>query len=264
MKHQSVAIITGASRGIGAATAIAFAQRGYHLALVARDADGLAKVCAQASAMGVQATALPGDLQDLTFVESIVQKTRERWGQIDVLVNNAAWREIITMRDIGLESWEQTLRICLTAPAFLARWTAQHMEKQRSGVIINVSSIMAERAAGISPAYVACKGALNSLTFELASLYGPSGIRVVGISPGAIDTEMSRDLDKTLPPANDPTLSEDMIMLRRWGTPAEIAQAIVWAASEDASYLTGTTITLDGGLLHHHFPHSLRKQSAPE
>lgn len=259
-KDQSVAIVTGASRGIGAATAIALAERRYHLTLVARDEKELERVGNQAISMGVDVLMLPGDLGDLNFVQSISQKTSQRWGQIDVLVNNAAWREITTMRDISLESWEKTLRVCLTAPAFLSRWAAEYMEQRGSGVIINVSSIMAERAAGICPAYIACKGAINSLTFELASLYGPGGIRVVGISPGAIDTEMSRDLDKTLPPANDPTLKEDMIMLRRWGKPEEVAKTIAWIASEDASYLTGTTVVLDGGLLHQHFPHSLRRQ----
>ena len=98
------------------------------------------------------------------------------------------------MREITLESWEKkTLRVCLTAPAFMARWAAEHMEPRRSGVIINISSIMSWQAAGIAPAYIACKGAIDSLTYELASLYGPSGIRVVAINPGAIDTEMSRD-----------------------------------------------------------------------
>lgn len=264
MKNQSIAIVTGASRGIGAATAIVLAQRGYHLTLVARDQECLADIGKKVMSMGVEVMSLPGDLSDLSFVESIAQKVWQRWGKIDVLVNNAAWREITTMRDITIESWERTLRVCLTAPAFLARWVAQYMEQRRSGVIVNVSSIMAERAAGICPAYIASKGAMNSLTFELASLYGPHGIRVVGISPGAIDTEMSRDLDKTMSPPNDPTLKEDMIMLRRWGTPEEVAKAIAWVSADDASYLTGTTLVLDGGLLHQHFPHSLRSQDVSD
>src|SRR5581483_4657180 len=115
----------------------------------------------------------------------------------------------------------------------LARWAAEHMEPRRSGVIINISSIMSWQAAGIAPAYIACKGAIDSLTYELASLYGPSGIRVVAINPGAIDTEMSRDYrDDSGQSVTDEirAFSEDMIMARRWGKPEEIARVIAFVA----------------------------------
>ncbi len=266
MSEQPVAIITGAARGIGAATAIALAQRGYRLALVDCDSTLLEAACTQAREFNVEVMPIVGDLVDLSFVESIVETTTQRWKQIDVLVNNAAWREIATMRTISIESWEKTLRIGLTSPAFLARWVAQRMEPRRSGAIVNISSIMSKQTAGFSPAYVASKGGMDSLTYELASLYGSSGIRVIGISPGAIDTDLSRNLAAKPQPNDDPVrdFSEDMIMLKRWGKPQEIANAVAWAVSSEASYLTGTNLVIDGGWLHQHFPHSLRQQQFPK
>jgi len=189
------------------------------VALVARDAAALAKVQSAIEQLGRKALVIAGDLADMTFVESIVRRTIERLGQVDVLINNAAWREMTTMRRIGLESWERTLRICLTAPAFLARWAAESMLEQRQGVIVNVSSMMSRQAAGTSPAYVACKAAIESLTYELAALYGPAGIRVVTVSPGAIDTELSNDyVDEAGEnvTAKLRSYSEDMISLGRF------------------------------------------------
>ena len=266
MASAPIAIVTGASRGIGAATALELARRGYGVTLVARDPDALAEATRAVQQCGADALTLAGDLADLQFAESVVGTTMERWGRIDVLVNNAAWREVATMRTLSIESWERTVRICLTTPAFMARWTAVHMEARGSGVIVNISSMMSQAASGFSPAYVACKGAMDSLTYELAALYGPAGIRVVAVNPGAIDTAMSRGLSEDDVQADEDVrrFSEDMIMLRRWGTSEEIARAIAWVASEEASYLTGTTITLDGGWLHHHFPHSLKKKQFPD
>ncbi len=262
MADKPVAIVTGASRGIGAATAKELGRRGYHVAVVARGAEGLGAVADQIRQAGSDALVCRGDLSDLEFAESAVRQTVRRWNRLDVLVNNAAWRELVTMRAISLESWEKTLRVCLTAPAFLARWAAEVMEPQGRGVIINVSSIQSVRSGGISPAYTAAKGALDALTYELASLYGPSGIRVVAVNPGAIDTELSGDY--TDAEGEDLTQrlrewSEDHIPLGRWGTAEEIARTIAVLAGDDARYITGTTIVADGGWIHAHLPHSLRR-----
>ena len=268
MTDIPVALVTGASRGIGAAAALEFARQGHRVALVGRDVEQLADTARQVEACGSEALILAGDLADLTFAESCVSQVVARWGRIDVLVNNAAWREVVTMRTISVESWERTIRVCLTTPAFLARWAAEDMQRRNAGVIINVSSMMSRQAAGICPAYIACKGAMDSLTCELASLYGPVGVRVLAINPGAIDTDMSRDFPTSDPAAHpvDPVrqFSEDMIMLRRWGTPEEIGRVIAWMASDSASYLTGTTVLVDGGWQHQHFPHSLKHQQFPK
>lgn len=256
-----VALITGAAGGIGAATADEFARRGYHLALVDVRESELAAVVKRVESHGVVVLPLAGDLSDLEFVESAVRSTIDKMGRIDALVNNAAWRETISMREITPASWEKTLRICLTAPAFLARWAAEDMLRRGSGVIVNVSSMMSRHAAGVAPAYVASKGALDSLTYELASLYGGGGVRVVAVNPGAIDTPLSRDFRaSTDSESEDPIrqFSQSMIPLGRWGQPEEVARLIAWVASDEASYITGATLLVDGGWRHSHFPRELR------
>jgi 3-oxoacyl-[acyl-carrier protein] reductase len=170
-----------------------------------------------------------------------------------------AARELKTMREMTPAEWDRTIRVCLTSPAFMARWAAEEMEWHGGGVIVNVGSMMSRQAHGVSAAYVSCKGAMESLTYDLAALYGPAGIRVVTIAPGAIDTAMSSTLTNT--PAADGRsedsireFSESMAMLGRWGRPEEVAKTVAWIASDEASYLTGTTLVLDGGWSRMHMP----------
>ena len=240
--------------------------RGCSLALIDCDREALDRAVAQVQALGSDALGIVGDLADLAFAEQAVRDAVAHFGRVDVLVNNAAWRELVTMRDISVESWERTLRIGLTTPAFLARWVAREMEARQRGVIVNVGSMMSHQAAGFAPAYIASKGALEALTYDLAALYGPKNIRVVAISPGAIDTALSRDYEMPAD-GNEQALraySENMSMLGRWGTPQEVARAVAWIASDQASYLTGTTVVLDGGWSRHHLPGDLKKRLFPE
>lgn len=254
-----MALVTGASAGIGTAVAEEFAHRGHAVGIVGRDAARLDEVRRRIESAGGRVLALAGDLGDLDFAESVVRKVAAAFGRLDVLVNNAAARELKTMREMTPAEWDRTIRVCLTSPAFMARWAAEEMEKQGGGVIVNVGSMMSRQAHGVSAAYVSCKGAMESLTYDLAALYGPVGIRVVTIAPGAIDTAMSSTL--TNAPTNDGhtedpirEFSESMAMLGRWGRPEEVAKAVAWIASDEASYLTGTTLVLDGGWSRMHMP----------
>lgn len=268
MNERPVALVTGASRGIGAATAEELAKRGYNVTVLARTGSDLAQTAKRVEAVGGKALVQCGDLADLEFAEAAVAATISEFGRIDALINNAAWRDITTMRDISIASWEKTVRISLTAPAFLAKWAAADMEKRgQGGVIINVSSIQSQRVSGFSPAYVACKGALDSLTRELATVYGPKGIRVVALNPGAIDTEMSGDYET----ADGQSITEqlrthsyDMIPLRRWGLAQEMATTIAMLVSDDASYITGTTIVADGGYEVNLNPYQLKHLMFPD
>jgi 3-oxoacyl-[acyl-carrier protein] reductase len=263
---RPVALVTGAARGIGRATAVELARRGYDVALVDIRKDEVEQAAADAARLGGETLVLPVDLADLDAARDAIDRTAAKWPRLDLLVNNAAWRELTTMRQITPDSWDQTLRICLTAPAFLARWAAEVMERRGRGVILNVSSIMAASAAGTSPAYIAAKGGLEALTYELAALYGRAGIRVVGVAPGAVDTDMSRDQrdqDGASVTAELRAWTEDLIPAGRWASPEDIARAIAMIASDDAGYLAGTIVTVDGGLLRSFLPHSLKRRIDP-
>ena len=269
MNSNKVAIITGASAGIGRAVSVKFAREKYNLTLVARSARELIELAAQLEHdYGIECIACAGDLNDKEFLRSITDKTNARWGTVDVLVNNAAWRSIESMRSISLEIWEQTLAVCLTAPAFLAKWSAEIMEKNNTkGAIINVSSVMSERAGGISPAYIAAKGAIESLTNELAVTYGRSGIRVVCVRPGNIETNMSSDYTDPKGQNISKALGEhitDLTPLSRAGQPEEIAEAVYWLSADHASFISGTTLTIDGGFSHNFNAYSIKQLQFPK
>lgn len=263
MTTRPVAFVTGAARGIGRAISLELAERGYDVALLDVLEKELAQVAAEVSALGTRTLLHLVDLADVDAAQRAVRETSSQWGRLDVLVNNAAWRELLTLRDVSLESWDRTLRICLTTPAFLARAAAETMEAQGRGVVINISSINSYMTTGLAPAYTAAKAGLNGLTADLASLLGPCGIRVVGICPGAIDTELSRDFTDAEGNAVTQdlrTYEEDITPLGRWGYPEEIAKAVAWLASDEASFVTGTLLTADGGWTSNALPQSVRRR----
>ena len=264
---RPVVFVTGASQGIGAATAEEFARRGHDVLLLARNKENLEAVAERAKHAGAETLVCAGDLTDLDFAERAVRQCIDCFGRVDVLVNNAAWRDLDTLRTISLESWERTIRIGVTAPAFLAKWCAPNMEQRGKGVIINVSSVQSEMVSGFSPAYMVAKGALDSLSMELGVLYGPKGIRTVGLNLGAIDTAMSGDYKSEEGENLSDGIrkwSEDMIPLRRWGTPEEIARCIAMFASDDASYINGSNVLVEGGWHHNLSPYSIKRQLFPD
>src|SRR5665647_836228 len=152
MENKKVVIITGAAGGIGLATAKKFAENNFCIVLSDINSDGLNKAV-EILEKKYQADCLAchGNLEDISYIENIVKQTIAKWGHIDVLINNAAWRTIETMRTISLQNWEKALRVNLTAPAFLTKYVARAMEENKiPGVIINISSVMSQRAGGNS------------------------------------------------------------------------------------------------------------------
>jgi 3-oxoacyl-[acyl-carrier protein] reductase len=264
MENKRVALVTGAAQGIGAAVAMELSGQNYQLALLDRDARELEKVGEKIRAAGGRALALPVDLSDLERTEAAVERTARELGGLDVLVNNAAWRKVETMRETELATWRQTLEVCPTAPAFLAKWAAAVMERKGAGVIINVCSIRSEVPDGRAAAYAAAKGGLESLTYDLAALYGPRGIRVVAFSPGAIDTTLSHDLAEGEAARQVVADCIDRAPLGRLGRPEEMARAIAFLASDAASFITGTTLVADGGLTRNGTGLRLKQLAVPE
>ncbi len=263
-----VVIITGAGGGIGRAASLAFAKAGFRVALTDVDETALKKTGELLAADGAVSLLYPGDLASFDFLQALTDRVVEQWGRVDVLVNNAAWRTIGSLRTIRPEDWNRTLGICLTAPVFLSRAVAAVMEQLRTpGVIINVSSVMAERPAGTSPAYIAAKGALESLTKELAVTYGRSGIRVVAVAPGYIETRLSQDyVDDEGRNVSDQLIQNlvDYVPLGRGGLAGEVADAVVWLSSGGASYITGTTLVIDGGFRPNFSTYSEKRLQFPD
>ena len=267
MNNKPVVVVTGAAKGIGEQTARRFAQEGFRLTLVDIDKEMLDTLAAEMNSSGTENLTCLGDLYDQTFAQSVILQTVEKWNRIDILVNNAAWATKETMHTISLDTWDRTLRVCLTTPAFLAKWAAEYMENQGKGVIVNISSIMSQSAGGYSPAYVCCKGGIESLTYELADLYGPKGIRVVGIKPGAIETVSGQDYKGPKGEDISPALLNhihDRVPLGRSGNPKEVANAIYWLSSDEASYIHGTTLTVDGGIDHNFTGYSIKGLMFPD
>lgn len=263
MSEKPVAFLTGAARGIGAATARELASRGYRLALLDLLGEELAAVARLCRELGSETLTFAVDLADLDAAQAAISQTVRQFGRLDLLVNNAAWRAVQTLRETDLATWEKTLRISLTAPAFLAKWAAEAMERQGSGVIVNISSIRSQHSDGTAAAYVAVKGALDALTYELAALYGPRGIRVVTVNPGAIDTQLSADLGPADAMRKLVADCLDRTPLGRFGRPEEIARTIAWLASDEASFVTGTTIVVDGGLSHNAYGLRVKRLTKP-
>ncbi|MBZ4191394.1 SDR family NAD(P)-dependent oxidoreductase [Niabella beijingensis] len=263
-----VVLLTGAAGGIGRAAAIKFAREGFALALVDWDGDGLQETAACIRVYGRELVLFSGDLQDMGFIQEVVTTCMLKWGQIDVLVNNAAWRSIETLNTITLENWEKTIRINLTAPAFLSRTVVNALiPSGKSCVIINVSSIMAGQAGGYAPAYTVCKGALESLTYELAVLYGSRGIRVVAVRPGNVNTSLSNDYTDEQEQNISAEIGReinDRTPLGRPAAPGEIADLIFLISTPAASYLTGTTVTVDGGLSRNFSSYAVKKRLKPD
>ena len=267
MIKKSVIILTGAAGGIGTAMALRFAKEGYALALVDIDKKAILNLTKALGQLQAEFLVLEGDLGNPDFLRAIIDQTFQQWGRIDVLINNAAWRTRETLRTISLTDWEKTIQICLTAPAFLTRFAAQVMEENIiEGVVINISSIQSAFAGGGSPAYTACKGAIESLTYESAVLYGPKGIRVVAINPGNICTGLSDDFSDAKANNISNVFNEDIngkTPLKRAGKAEEIANVAYWLSTKDASFITGTTILVDGGFSHNFNAYSLKQLQFP-
>ncbi len=243
-----VAIITGASRGIGRAMAQVFAQAGAKVALLARTAGQLEEIAAQV-ATNYQLPisnflALPANVADEAQVNAAVQKVIETWGRVDILINNAGLISLGPLTQVGPADWQRILDANLTGAYFLCRAVAPGMMAQKSGRIINIASITAQTggvSAGIH--YSASKGGLLALTKTLARDLAPYNITVNAIAPGQIDA----DPNLLTPEARQRII--EMVPLGRLGEPEEIAYAALFLASPMAAYITGATIDVNGGIM---------------
>jgi len=238
-----VALVTGASQGIGRATSVALAGAGAKVAVAARTADKLASLVAEIEAAGGEALAVPMDVADAAQVKAGFQQTLAKFGKLDILVNNAAiTRDTLALR-MKLEDWDAVLRTNLTGAHLCIQQALGAMLKQRSGRIINLSSVVAETGNAGQANYVASKAGLIGLTRAIAIEVASRNITVNAVAPGFIETLMTEPLSQELKDK-----MKAMIPLGRFGRDQEIAAAIVFLASDEAGYITGQVLGVNGGL----------------
>ncbi len=236
-------IITGSDSGIGKAVAVAFAREGADVLVSYLDEGEDARSTVELiEAEGRRAIPVAGDLQDERHCRRLVERARDEFGRIDILVNNAAWQEPREkIEEIATDEWEQTLRTNLTAPFWLCREALPFMEAGAS--IINVSSIQATQPSPSLLAYATTKGALVTYSKALSAMLGPRGIRVNVVAPGPIWTPL---IPSTFSEEKVETFGSD-VPLGRAGQPEEVAPSFVFLASDDSSYMSGQCLHPNGG-----------------
>lgn len=243
-----VALITGASRGIGRSIALAFAEAGAKLAVSSRNKrpPELEKVAEQVHAMGGEALVIPAHVGKKAEVQKLVQGTLQAFGRIDVLVNNAGANPILSsMVDLEEEAFDKVLEVNLKGAFLMSKAVAKEMIKQGGGRIINISSVSGLRArADQTGAYCISKAALNMMTQVMARELAPHNILVNAIAPGSIKTEFSR-VNWTDPDRQAQRIRE--IELKRFGEPEEVVGLALFLATEASSFVTGEIIRVDGG-----------------
>lgn len=236
-------LITGASRGIGAAAATAFAEKGYRLIITCSKSQEqlLALKSSLEERFHTEILASVGDIADYSYVEALFAQITARFGGIDVLVNNAGISHIGLLGDMSIEEWNHIVSTNLTSVFSTSKLAIPYMVHQKSGKIINISSVWGNVGASCEVAYSACKGGMNAFTKALAKELAPSNIQVNAVACGVIDTQMNACFSE-----EERRELEEEIPAGRFGSPAEAASLILQLASGN-DYLTGQIITLDGG-----------------
>lgn len=250
MKLQGkVVIITGATDGIGKATALKFASEGAKVMMVGRDEAKGRSAEAEVKRYG-DAVYLKADVSDSSQVKRIIEETVRRHGRIDVLVNNAAVCPAGTAVTTSEEMWDQIIDINLKGVFLCCKYAIPHMQKNGGGVIVNIGSINSLMAMENEAAYDASKGGVLMLTKAIAVDFAKSNIRANCILPGAVESTM---LEGSLNASSDPAKAREWITqrhpVRRTGKPQEIAEVALFLATDAPSFMTGATIPVDGGIL---------------
>ncbi len=238
------AIVTGASRGIGAAIAHRLCEAGANVVVCSRSADAVGAVANTLAAKGHTVHAMAANISQKADVESLIKETTAQFSQIDILVNNAGiTRDTLLMR-LKDEDWHAVLQTNLTGTMYCTRAVLRPMIRQKSGRIINISSVVGLAGNAGQVNYAAAKAGIIGLTKATAKEVGARGITVNAVAPGFITTDMTAQISEQ----HQKQLLE-MIPLREFGHPEDVADAVCFLASDAARYITGQTLQVDGGMV---------------
>ncbi len=253
--RDQVAMVTGAGSGNGKAIALRLAREGATLVLTDIVETGLQAVRDEVLALGRPCLAVVSDVADLASTEAVIRRSVERFGRLDVLVNNAGRLRISPFPDSTPEDWDHIMSVNARGLYFAMQAAARVMREQRSGRIINIASIAGIEAKTLSPPYAASKGAVITMTKAAARAMARFQVTVNAVAPGLIDTPFNERIDhelgvkRGLPPGEFIRQRGQDIPLGRIGTPDDVAGVVAFLASPDAAYITGETVIVAGGWL---------------
>lgn len=239
---DKVAIISGGAVGLGRAISLGFGQEGSVVYICDIDLEEAAKTAGEISSRGGQAIALKVDVSHRQEIESAVDEVIKREQKIDILVNNVGWTDTLPFLDTDEKRWHRVIDMNLICTMNFCHIVIPHMINKKYGRIVNIASIAGRQARPLAVAYGAAKAGVISITKSLAVIMAPHNIRVNCVAPGAMDTPLLKELS---PEHWQPIL--DQVALKRPAQPQEIAEAVLFLASDAASYVIGQTLTVDGG-----------------
>ena len=240
--ERKVVLITGATSGIGEGTAKAFAKEGACVVLVGRNKDKGSKIEQEIVSAGGEALFIPCDVSNADEVQKMVEKAVETFGRIDILFNNAGvMLQSMEIERMPLEDWQKTMDINLTGTFLVSKYAKPYIVNVKGNIINNASIAgLQYYAAGRSYAYSASKAAVIQFSHQMAKNYGEEGVRVNCICPGIVDTPILGDRDRSV--------YAERVPLKRLATPEDVAKVVMFLASDDAAYLTGVVLPVDGGV----------------